>query len=97
MLIFFRPSSRNSHTMSTYFKDQAQKQIREFAQCHKNVFAEILKTAHSKPQTMRDGGPVLFGGEDQAWYYWQGQGDCWMETQGAREFLKECLEKYNLK
>lgn len=35
-------------------------------------------------------------GKEQAWYYWQYQGDCWMKTQGAREFLKECLEKCNL-
>jgi tetratricopeptide (TPR) repeat protein len=72
---------------------QAKKEIQECAKYQKNVFAEILRTVHSKPKSVRDDGLVSCGGEDQAWYYWQSQGDCWMNTPGAREFLTECLER----
>jgi hypothetical protein len=78
-------------------KDEAQKRIQKHADFHKRVFAEILKVTHKKPQEMSDDGYIMVGGKDQAWHYWEEQGSCWMATRGAREFLKECLAKENLR
>jgi thioredoxin-like negative regulator of GroEL len=71
--------------------DDAKKKILNNTKYSAHVFREILKVgAHPQPELTP--GRVRAGGDDEAWLYWQAQGNFWMTTSGAREFLKETLE-----
>ncbi len=67
--------------------EEARKEIlRNYKYCA-HVFREIQKIEH--PQPPLEHGRVLVGGDDEAWLYWQAQGNLWMTTKGARKFLGE--------
>lgn len=54
-----------------------------------HIYKEIIKTDHPKPDLIP--GRVRVGGDDESWLYWQGQGNLWMATPGARELLRSSL------
>ena len=70
--------------------DLAKKRIQKNKKIWKNLYSEILSHEHIKPDLLRD--RILMGGEDEAWLYWINQGNFWMTTKGAREFLQECIK-----
>lgn len=69
--------------------DEARKEIKKTSKYSMHVFKEILKTSHVQPELTP--GRLTVGGEDEAWLYWDAQGNMWMTSPGAREFLKEVL------
>ncbi len=71
--------------------DEVKAAIKMHKKYNLHVFKEILKIEHPQPELIP--GRVRVGGEDEAWLYWQAQGNIWMTTPGAREFLKEEMEK----
>ncbi len=71
--------------------DEAKKRMTQTKKRFPLVLKEILKREHPQPELTE--GRVQVGGEDEAWIYWQEQGTFWMAAPGAREFLREHLEK----
>jgi tetratricopeptide (TPR) repeat protein len=57
------------------------------------VAKELAKTRHRRPEDTQPG-YITYGGADQAYYYWVGQGSFWKITPGAIDFVRECIEKY---
>ena len=55
-----------------------------------NVAKELIKTRHPVPKEVQPDS-VTMGGKDQAYYYWQQQGEHWKNTSNAIEVVKECL------
>lgn len=76
--------------------DDAAKKIVSSAAYSAHVFREIGKIGEH-PQPELTPGSVRVGGDDESWLYWQAQGNFWMTTPGAREFLKETLETVEAK
>ncbi|HUC87580.1 MAG TPA: tetratricopeptide repeat protein [Candidatus Binatia bacterium] len=74
------------------FKLGRNQQARTYLQRNKkyqtHVIRELLKATHPRPKEIYDD-RVNVGGDDEAWYYWQDQGDLWAATKGAKDFLKE--------
>jgi len=54
------------------------------------VAKELTKKQHRRPRNMM-AGYVTHGGADQAYSYWQEQGQHWKNTAGAIDFVKEHL------
>jgi tetratricopeptide (TPR) repeat protein len=55
------------------------------------VTRELLKAKHRPPKYLTDGYSTS-GGKDEAWYYWEESGHCWLETPGAINFVKSLLK-----
>lgn len=67
---------------------EARKFLRRNSKYQSHVIKELLKPSHPKPvKLMKD--RVTVGGEDEAYYYWQSQGNFWQTTKGVLEFLAE--------
>lgn len=67
---------------------EAKKYLNKIKEHQLHVVKELLKSFHPKPATlMKD--RVTVGGEDEAYYYWQSQGNFWQKTEGALAFLAE--------
>jgi tetratricopeptide (TPR) repeat protein len=64
----------------------AKKQLQTNREYQQHVIKELLKPAHVQPITLRDD-YVTTGGSDEAYLYWQTQGQAWQDTPGALEFL----------
>lgn len=56
------------------------------------VGQELVKDEHEPPPDMRPD-RITLGGADQAYAYWQQQGQYWERTYGALELVKECLRE----
>lgn len=57
-----------------------------FPDC-KHSIKELLKTTHTTPKGY-DPHRISVGGKDEAYLYWENQGNLWQATKGALEFLK---------
>ena len=55
------------------------------------VAKELGKVLHTRPRELRPG-YVTHGGADQAYYYWTDQGQHWVNTPGAIEFVRDRQE-----
>lgn len=64
----------------------------EAIEYHPNIAKELIKTRHRRPETMMEG-YIIAGGDDEAYEYWTSSGKYWKATEGAIDFLKECLRK----
>lgn len=71
-------------------REEARKEIKNSFKYSKHVFDELLKTNHTQPEMSPYG--VTVGGADEAFLYWQDQGNFWMATRGAIEFLREVCD-----
>ncbi len=67
---------------------EAKKYLNKIKDYQLHVIKELLKPSHPKPATIIED-RVRLGGEDEAYFYWQSQGNLWQTTDGALEFLAE--------
>ncbi len=56
------------------------------------VGRELTKKRHPRPRGLHPD-RVTHGGADQAYYYWEDQGQHWKGTPGAIEWVRECLQQ----
>lgn len=56
------------------------------------VAQELIKVRHRRPENLFPD-RVIWGGADQAYYYWQEQGHYWKDTPGAIAFVRERLAR----
>lgn len=68
--------------------ENAKTFLQHIKECQSHVIKELLKESHPKPVNIIED-RVRVGGEDEAYYYWQSQGNLWQTTNGALVFLKE--------
>ncbi len=67
--------------------DKARKVLKKQKKYKEHVVKELLKKKHVEP---KDSSPwsVTIGGADEAFYYWEQQGEEWKKTKGALKWLK---------
>jgi len=73
-------------------KDEAEKAMKDAIKYLPLVAEELIKTKHKKPEGMMNG-YITMGGPDEAYDYWKRVGKYWGDTEGAIDFVKECLRK----
>jgi tetratricopeptide (TPR) repeat protein len=71
---------------------KAKKSLKEAAKLLPLVAKEISKKQHRKPKLLNPGFST-FGGEDEAYYFWQANAQNWKDTPGAIEFMREYLSR----
>ena len=74
-------------------KEEAEKAMKEAIRFLPLVAKELIKTKHKKPKSVIPG-CITWGGADEAHEYWKMSGKYWKNTEGAIDFVKECLEKF---
>jgi len=67
---------------------KARKALKEAINLLPMVAEELIKKQHVEIKGRMDG-YVVYGGEDQAYEYWEGSGTYWEQTPGALELIKE--------
>ena len=77
-------------------KALAKKALEDAINLSPLVARELLKKRHTLPKGMSPG-YVTMGGKDEAYYYWQDQGEFWEKTPGALEFCGEALSQHREK
>jgi tetratricopeptide (TPR) repeat protein len=70
--------------------DEATIALREAVRWRPRVAAELLKTRHRRPQSSIPG-YITMGGADEAYEYWQHNGQFWEETEGALSWVAETV------
>jgi hypothetical protein len=70
--------------------DEATTALREAVRWRPRVAAELLKTRHRRPQSSIPG-YITMGGADEAYEYWQHNGQFWEETEGALSWVAETV------
>lgn len=75
-------------------KDKAEKAMKNAIKYLPLVAEELVKAKHRKPKSVIRG-YLTFGGADEAYDYWQRVGKRWINTEGAIDFVRECLKKYH--
>jgi len=73
-------------------RDKAEKALDEAARCLPNILRELAKKTHRRPSGM-DSCWITDGSVEQAYTYWERQGDAWKNTPGALEFVKEFAQR----
>jgi tetratricopeptide (TPR) repeat protein len=73
-------------------EQEARTALRDAIQILPLVGKELLKRTHRPPRNLNPN-YVTHGGADQAYYYWQNNGQHWINTKGALEFLSSVFEK----
>lgn len=68
-------------------ESEARKSLLKAIEILPNVLKELLKKSHRPPKNLSPG-YVIHGSADQAYYYWENNGEYWINTKGAIEFLK---------
>lgn len=68
--------------------DEARKQIKKVLPYCKHSIKELFKFSHAPPPDYNPS-RITIGGEDEAYLYWQNQGNLWQGVSGALPFLKE--------
>ena len=71
--------------------EDAKAALQNAINCLPNVASELLKKTHRPPAGLNPQ-CVTVGGADQAFQYWQDQGQYWKKTDGALEFLSSVLK-----
>ncbi|MGC8638131.1 MAG: tetratricopeptide repeat protein [Athalassotoga sp.] len=77
-------------------KDKAEKKMKEAIGYLPLIAKELIKTRHSKPKSIY-GSYLEMGGADEAYVYWERSGIFWKNTEGALEFVRESVKKYDNK
>lgn len=78
-------------------KDEAERFLIEIRDYSKHVVKEILKSKHYLSEKDIHPNGVKLGGADEAYYYWEAQGELWKKTKGARAWLKKMTLKWKEK
>lgn len=71
---------------------QAKKALRNAIRFLPTVAEEIVKKRHRRPKSLFQG-YVTHGGADEAYFYWEEQGEHWKQTPGAIDFVRLFLKK----
>jgi tetratricopeptide (TPR) repeat protein len=74
-------------------EQEARSTLRKAIEILPNISKELLKKTHRPPKNLSLE-YVTHGGADQAYYYWKNNGEYWIYTKGALEFLRSVLTKY---
>lgn len=69
-------------------KEEAEKELKEVIGFQPKVALELLKKSHPKPESLMEG-YFRPGDWDEAYYYWESQGDLW--TPEAIEWLRQII------
>ncbi len=75
-------------------KAEAEKAMKDAIKYLPLIAEELVKTRHRKPKNMMEG-YITVGGPDEAYDYWKRFGKFWKKTDGAIDFVKNCLKKYS--
>jgi tetratricopeptide (TPR) repeat protein len=70
--------------------DDATTTLRQAVRWRPRVAAELLKTRHRRPPSSIPG-TITLGGADEAYAYWQHNGQFWGETEGALPWVAETV------
>lgn len=70
---------------------EAEKKLKAAIQNLPAVADELLKSTHRAPRTVRSGYETV-GGADQAYNYWEADGNLWTGTTGALDWLRQVRE-----
>jgi tetratricopeptide (TPR) repeat protein len=73
-------------------ESDARKSLLKAIEYLPNVSKELLKKSHRPPKN-GDPGFVTHGGADQAYYYWEHNGEYWKNTDGALDILRSVAIK----
>lgn len=71
---------------------EAIEALREAVEDKPYVAKELVKKTHRLPRDINPGF-VTMGGKDEAFYYWEEQGEYWLETPGAIALVAEVMKK----
>ena len=74
------------------FKAEAKEALDEAIKWLPLVGKELAKKRHQHPKGRR-ADFVVYGGAEQAYFYWKDQGQYWKDTPGAIEWVRACLQK----
>ena len=72
-------------------EDESRSALRKAIGILPLVAMELVKKTHRRPKNL-DPGYVTMGGRDQAYLYWQQNGQYWQETPGALEMVASVLQ-----
>jgi tetratricopeptide (TPR) repeat protein len=73
--------------------DQATEALEQAYELLPLVAQELAKTRHAPPKELRPD-CVIIGGPDEAYVYWQEQGQFWRDTRGAIAFVRRFVQEH---